>query len=863
MSSCDYCGEKDITFKLKVKDEYGNQSVNNSETSVTVEKPCIVPMCSGEDGNPAIIYFDFTNSHFADSDILYTHELSISKDGAPYEMFSLPTGFGLDVIPGATIFTLLDGTNATVTGFYNDFQVEFDQPGRFQISITSNGENAAGYISSNTCLSNLILDNLAYTLTTTKQSSFEILQTGGSGYVDWGDSSVTTYDTLGGQLSLIHSYAAPGSYDVKVYSSAGSIAKLDIEGEDLTTIDISRLTNLNSFKVQNNPALTSIINPASSVASWNEYWAYNTGLTSWDGSGINTLGGNIAIYNTPATTFTFPTSSAAVIQLNLKDSTSAVGTLDLSGMTGLGGGIYLNSSTWTSWNMPVSSNTISRINFYNGTWTGALDLSTLTGLGGHLWGYTNPNLTGLTMPTTSQTFDSIYLYSTGLSGTLDLTTLNGGISPDFEVYSNSALTSILFPSSALPTGAFWIQQNNLTGTLDLSPLTGLGGNFRAQLNPNLTQVIFPTSSTAFNRFNLYQCNITGILDVSGLSGWGGTIECQTNPNMTGVNAPTSSTAINAFQFHACDLTGVQDFTTLTGMGGGLTFYSNPNLTGLLFGPSSLAITSFQCYTTNITGTLDLSMLTGFGGSVKITDNSLLTSITFPTSLTVITSLRLFNNDLTGTIDLSTLGQISTRILVYGNTNMTSLLYPAANTGAISEFDISNTGLTGTHDMSALQNLIGSVIVGSTPSMTGLTFYTTVSATFFDAGASGLTSLDLTPFNSLIVYRTDASTSLATFVAPTTTGTLTLVDITNCALSTYNIVAGQTFSSSATWSADNNAMAVANVNELLVNLDTLLGAGTGTLSLAGTNAAPDTTSGGFNGSAAKTSLQGKGWTVTTN
>lgn len=56
---------------------------------------------------------------------------------------------------------------------------------------------------------------------------------------------------------------------------------------------------------------------------------------------------------------------------------------------------------------------------------------------------------------------------------------------------------------------------------------------------------------------------------------------------------------------------------------------------------------------------------------------------------------------------------------------------------------------------------------------------------------------------------------------------------------------------------------AQTNEALVNLDGQLGAGSGTISMTGSNAAPDTTSGGFNGAAAKTSLQGKGYTVNTN
>lgn len=56
---------------------------------------------------------------------------------------------------------------------------------------------------------------------------------------------------------------------------------------------------------------------------------------------------------------------------------------------------------------------------------------------------------------------------------------------------------------------------------------------------------------------------------------------------------------------------------------------------------------------------------------------------------------------------------------------------------------------------------------------------------------------------------------------------------------------------------------AHINEILVRFDAA-GAVNGTLNISGgTNAAPDGTSGGFDGVTAKANLIGKGWTVTTN
>ena len=63
----------------------------------------------------------------------------------------------------------------------------------------------------------------------------------------------------------------------------------------------------------------------------------------------------------------------------------------------------------------------------------------------------------------------------------------------------------------------------------------------------------------------------------------------------------------------------------------------------------------------------------------------------------------------------------------------------------------------------------------------------------------------------------------------------------------------------------NGMNASEVNRILTELDTnATNSFTGrSINLSGTNAAPDTTSGGLDGSAAKTSLIGKGFSVTTS
>lgn len=61
------------------------------------------------------------------------------------------------------------------------------------------------------------------------------------------------------------------------------------------------------------------------------------------------------------------------------------------------------------------------------------------------------------------------------------------------------------------------------------------------------------------------------------------------------------------------------------------------------------------------------------------------------------------------------------------------------------------------------------------------------------------------------------------------------------------------------------MTAAEVNKILVDIDTISDSvSTGrTLQIHGTNAAPDSTSGGYDGITAKNNLITKGWTVTTS
>lgn len=65
-----------------------------------------------------------------------------------------------------------------------------------------------------------------------------------------------------------------------------------------------------------------------------------------------------------------------------------------------------------------------------------------------------------------------------------------------------------------------------------------------------------------------------------------------------------------------------------------------------------------------------------------------------------------------------------------------------------------------------------------------------------------------------------------------------------------------------WRFEGNGWSAAIVNHVLADIDSITVAGfTGNINIGGTNADPDTTSGGYDGVAARNSLIAKGRTVT--
>jgi len=126
--------------------------------------------------------------------------------------------------------------------------------------------------------------------------------------------------------------------------------------------------------------------------------------------------------------------------------------------------------------------------------------------------------------------------------------------------------------------------------------------------------------------------------------------------------------------------------------------------------------------------------------------------------------------------------------------------------------------------------------------------------------SGLTGLGGT-------FDVSSNKFMTSITAPSTTQTFSNFDASNCLLTWFDLtpMTNLTESASVTIDLRNNSLSAADVNRFLVDLDGMATGGFAgrVITIDGTNAAPDGTSGGYDGTTAKANLITKTFTVTTN
>jgi hypothetical protein len=283
----------------------------------------------------------------------------------------------------------------------------------------------------------------------------------------------------------------------------------------------------------------------------------------------------------------------------------------------------------------------------------------------------------------------------------------------------------------------------------------------------------------------------------------GTFQVQLNPNLTGITHAPSSQNITTYFAPYCNLTGNLDLTPLSGLGGDFRVFSNSGLTSITHSVSTRTFTNYYAFSCNTIGNLDLTPLSGLGGDFQVGYNTNLTGITHSTSSQNFTTYRAQNCNLTGTLDLS----------------------PLTKLGASTSATTSN------------------ILLFSNLNLTDIKFPNTNQ--FFKNSSNDETNGSFVLYDCNLDYVDFTPLSGATLVSGTTQG------IPRISL------------------RDNN-MSATNVNHILVdfaNIATINPTGWSNirLNISGTNAAPDSSSGSYDGLAAITTLTGPpyNWIITTS
>jgi hypothetical protein len=400
--------------------------------------------------------------------------------------------------------------------------------------------------------------------------------------------------------------------------------------------------------------------------------------------------------------------------------------------------------------------------------------------------------------------------------------------------------------------------DSIVGHLDMSGwdrLSNFGSNngFDVLFNSELTGITHTYSPESLRYYRANLCNLIGGHDMSMFPDLGGRLNINNNPNLTSITHTYSTNSWYQYLAYSCDITGTHDLSMFPNFGGDFRMFSNPNLTRVIHTGSTENITNYSLYNCDITGNHDVSMFPNLGANNSpgfgflLNNNSNLTGITHTYSSRVINDYEITSCDITGNHDVSMLN-IGQEFKMNSNPNLTGITHtPTGQTTEITTYQSHSCDITGVHDISKLLGLnstdnSGGLLMYSNPNLTDILFPLSTGS-FKDS--SGTEQLAFNLRNSNFGYINFLPLSGVTMDVNSTYGT------------TINL--------------DDNNMSVTDVNHMLVDFDYLSstvnpsGWSGVTLDIAGTNAAPDNTSGGFDGIAAFSSLTGatNSWIITTS
>lgn len=241
----------------------------------------------------------------------------------------------------------------------------------------------------------------------------------------------------------------------------------------------------------------------------------------------------------------------------------------------------------------------------------------------------------------------------------------------------------------------------------------------------------------------------------------------------------------------------------------------------------------------------------------------------------ISQVYLYSCAILGALNVSNSAFGTTTIwYMQNNPGLTSIQLPSSISASVSCFYAYDCNLTGTLNLSAISN-IANIDIGlnGNTGLTGVTFATTITGTIngFSAERSAIAgTFDFSKFTSIsssFSFSMNYSASLTGVTFASTSGSAQSILLHGAAIDYANLVAFANLGGGTGCELDliDNAMTTAQVNRILSEVNSVV-ASAGTtrrLMLSGTNAAPDSSSGGYNGTSAKASLISKGFIVYTN
>ena len=410
-----------------------------------------------------------------------------------------------------------------------------------------------------------------------------------------------------------------------------------------------------------------------------------------------------------------------------------------------------------------------------------------------------------------------------------------------NAYPNPLLSAITHTYNNNNITGYNCYYSNLTGNHDLSMFPNLGGETMLSNNPNLTGVTHTGSTQVFTRYDLWSCDITGNHDLSMFPNFGGQFNMANNLNLTSITHTGSTQVFNRYYVSNCDITGNHDLSMFPNLGGQFNMITNPNLTGITHTGSSQVFTSYSLSDCDITGNHDLSMFPNLGGSISFQNNFNLTSITHTGSSQIVTFYNIYNCDITGTHDLTMFPNLGGVFAMEDNDNLIDVLH-TASTQTFIIYQIGDNNSLLNVDISMLSGLGGRVKTKYCFSLTGVTFPQSTE-TFWDS------------------FNNEDNRAFSMFNMPS----VGYID--------FKPLSGSTMDVNSTYGCTidirSHGMTSGEVNRTLVDFEWITTNNptrwSGVTLDISFNSVPDTTSDGYNGISALSTLTGATyqWTITTD